>query len=161
MFSKQALFGFVLAAFAVFSLSLPAYAAKPVKKELPAAIASAFAKDYPNAKILNWSAEKEDGVLSYEVESMDGATRRDLVYSPEGKALEIEERIQPADLPQAVSLSISKAYPKGVVKSAEKLTRGDFTGYEVAVKVGKKSHEVVLDTAGAIQKAPKEGGEKD
>ena len=161
MFSKQTLVGFVLAAFAVFALSLTAYAAKPVKKDLPTAIASAFAKDYPNATIKGWSTEKNKGVLCYEVESLDGKTRRDLIYSAAGAVLEIEESVQSIDLPQAVSLAISKAYPKGVVKTAEKLTRGSFTGYEVAVRQGKKTHEVVLDSEGTIQKAPQGKSEKD
>lgn len=154
MTSKQTFVRSAMAVITALALVIPAYAATPAKKALPSAIASAFAKDYPNAKILNWSTEKDNGTLCYEVESMDGKTRRDLIYSAEGKALEIEERVQPTDLPQPVALAIAKAYPGGVVKSAEKLTRGSFTGYEVSVRVGKKSHELALDSAGTIQKAP-------
>ena len=146
---------------AVLALAIPAHAAKPAGKKLPAAVFASFEKSYPTAKVKNWSTEKNDGVLCYEVESMDGKTRRDLIYSADGAVLEIEEGMKPSDLPEPVTLAISKAYPKGVVKTAEKLTRGSFTGYEVAVRQGKKTHEVVLDSEGTIQKAPQGKSEKD
>ena len=96
-----------------------------------------------------------------EVESMDGKTRRDLIYSAAGAVLEIEEGMQPSDLPGPVSSAVFKAYPGGVIKSAEKLTRGSFVGYELTVRQGKKTHEVVLDSGGTIQKTPKGKSEKD
>jgi hypothetical protein len=157
MFTKHTSSMVGMAIVAVMALLVSTQTANAMaKKVLPAAISSAFQKSYPAAKILAWSTEKDNGVLCYEVESMDGKTRRDLIYSADGVAQEIEELIQPSDLPAAVSSALLKAYPGETVKTAEKLTRGTFSGFEVVVVQGKTSSTVVIDNAGTIQKAPAE-----
>jgi hypothetical protein len=81
--------------------------------------------------------------------------RRDIIYSPDGIALEIEERIPPANLPDAVKQTIKKTYPKGKIKTAEKLTKDTTVEYEIVIRSGKKAFEVVLDTDGNILKTQK------
>ena len=68
-------------------------------KILPPAVLKAFKTAYPNAVITGASKETENGVTLYEVESVDGKLNRDLLYTADGKATEIEETIAPENLP--------------------------------------------------------------
>jgi len=106
----------------------------PSKPALPAAIESAFKKAYPTAKITTFSSEKEDGKLQYEVESVDGTTKRDLIYLPDGTLVLAEEQIDAAAVPAAVMTALKARYPKATVTRHEKLTRGTAISYEFALK---------------------------
>jgi uncharacterized membrane protein YkoI len=130
-------------------------AGKLSQKELPETVKSAFQKSYPKAIIKSCSKEERNGKTVYEIESQDGKLRRDIIYSTDGIALEIEERIPPANLPDTVKRTIEKAYPKGKIKIAEKLTKGRTVEYEVVIRSGKNAFEVVLDTEGNILKTQK------
>jgi len=119
-------------------------------KNLPAAVKSAFKNEYPNAKIIGASTEKEKGRRYYEIESKDGTVGRDLLYTADGKVTEIEETIPASALPSEVMNSLSKEYPKATIQKAEKLTKGSELTYELKVKIGKKTKEIVFDPAGKI-----------
>ena len=140
----------------VFACSLPVYAQKVANKDILAAITKAFKAGYPSAVIKNVSKETEDGKVLYEVESMNGASTLDIVYSPDGTALEIEEGIQQETLPDAVKAAVQKAYPKGKIKTAEKLTRGTLSGFEITIAVGKKVTAMALDANGNVIKSAAE-----
>jgi hypothetical protein len=62
-------------------------------KDLPAAVSEAFTKAYPKAVSTGADKEAEKGKTFYEIESLDGTMKRDLLYTPEGKAAEIEEAL--------------------------------------------------------------------
>jgi hypothetical protein len=135
------------------------------KKDLPAPVLSAFEKAYPKAKITEMAREEENGVTYYEIESKDGKIKRDLLYTVEGVLTAAEEKIDPKDLPEAVSQAIKSGYPKAKVEKAEKINRGDTLEYEVIVEEGKTETELVFDPSGKLLKTEKkeEGkkGEKD
>lgn len=109
----------------------PAPATKPA---LPPAVAAAFKKAYPTAIIKEFSAEKEDGTLQYEIESVDGTTKRDLVYLADGTLVVAEEEIPATAVPAAALTALKARYPKATVTRYEKLTRGTTTSYEFALK---------------------------
>lgn len=119
-------------------------------KDLPAAVTAAFEKSYPNGMIIGAGKEYEKGKTTYEVESMDGTIRRDLIYNPDGTVVEIEETIDAKALPEAVTASLAKQFKKFEVKEAERMTRGETMGYELIVKVGKKLYEVSTDVQGKV-----------
>ena len=125
------------------------------KKDLPKAVLTSFQKSYPNAEIKGTSIEKEHGKTYYEIESMDGSQKRDLLYTKDGKVAEIEEAMASNDVPGFVKSSVMKRYPNGEISNAEKVTRSNKTNYELVVKQGNKKHEVVLDSKGNIQKMGK------
>jgi hypothetical protein len=136
-------------------LASPAAAQKPatttpVAKKLswPAPVEKAFKAAYPKATILNVSKETEDGATQYEVESMDGAQRRDLVYKPDGTLVLYEELIAGHDVPDAVVKAIKARYPKATLGAAEKLFKDKTMNYEVALKGAGKVTEVVLTPDG-------------
>ncbi len=135
---------------------------KITKKQIPAPVLSAFQGTYPNAKIKGQSIETENGKKYYEIESTEGTTRRDLLYTPEGKVYEIEETADPASLPANLKNTVAKEYPKGKITKAEKVTAQDSTvTYEVQIKSGKKTKAVSFDASGDLLKPSKKSGEKE
>ena len=100
--------------------------------------------------------EKENGTTYYEIESVDGKTKRDLLYTVDGKLAEIEEAISMKDLPPEVKGAFDKEFPKAKVEKAEKTIRDQDVTYELHVKVGKIKKEVVIDSTGKILKGKSE-----
>ena len=133
---------------------------KIFKKQIPAAVLTAFQTAYPNATIKGQSVETENGKKFYEIESVDGKTKRDLLYTPDGKAVEVEESLDISTLPDVMISTISKEYPKGKIIRGEKVTATSVT-YEFQVKVGKKTKEIVLDPSGKLLKGGKKDAEKE
>ncbi len=141
----------VLSLFLLLSCStVSAQEKKLSPKQLPAAVAAAFHKTYPAAKIKGASSEVENGKSLYEVESIDGKLYRDLLYTEDGICVEIEETIPAKSVPEEVMASFKKELPKGKIQKAEKVTKGETIQYEIAAVSGKERHEVVIDSAGKV-----------
>lgn len=117
------------------------------KVKLPPAIDQAFKTAYPNATIKNVSKETEAGKPVYEVESVDGGRRRDLIYRPDGTVVSFEEELADADVPAAVSQAIKARYPKATVTFRERLVTGATVQYEIQLK-GAGPGEVTLTPDG-------------
>lgn len=138
-------------------------------RQLPTAVRAAFHAAYPKAVIQGAAEEDKNGLTCYEIESVDGNVRRDLLYSADGKVLETEESMDAAALPAAVSRKTAETYPGGSIEKAEKTT--DQSGkvrYDLLVRRGEKHFEISLDPAGKIvnskaisTKAGKEDSEKE
>ena len=124
------------------------------KKDLPKPVIESFQKSYPKAEIKGVSTEKEHGKTYYEIESVDGAQGRDLLYTKVGKVVEIEESLE--NIPNFIKDSIVKKYPNSKIHKAEKLTKKDKISYEVVVEYNGKKSEVALDAKGNIIKWKKE-----
>jgi Putative beta-lactamase-inhibitor-like, PepSY-like len=124
-------------------------------KQLPAAVQASFHKVYPSAKIKGASSEVENGKTLYEVESVDGKVNRDLLYSEDGTAVEVEETIALKALPAEVSKALKTETGKGKVQKAEKLMKGESVQYEFLISSGKERREVVIDPSGKIVKTTK------
>ena len=120
------------------------------RKQVPAAVINAFKSTYPKAKIKGTNIETKDGSAYYEIESKDGKTSRDVLYTKEGKVSEIEEIISADELPQPVMDALAKNYSSGKVKSIEKNIQGAITTYEVILQNGKKKTELVFSADGNI-----------
>ena len=108
--------------------------------QLPAPVTAAFKKAYPAATIRGTSKETENGKTVYEVESVENGKARDLIYAADGAVMELEEEMNPADLPAPVTAALKKLYPKATVAVAERQTRGAMVQYELQIKgAAKKS----------------------
>jgi len=137
---------------------------KITQKELPSAVLSSFHKSYPKAEIKGLSAETEKGKKYFEIESVDGSVRRDLLYLPDGKTAEIEETIPSSGLPEGAVQSIEKKIPGGKIEHAERVTSGTKITYELSVMSKKAKYEIVLDKEGKIikdRKVTKEENDND
>ncbi len=125
------------------------------KKDVPAAVLSAFAKSYPHAKIKGTTSEVEKGTIYYEIESLDGTQARDILYQADGTAVEIEEVISPRALPKSVNAAIASEFGKPLISKAERVRKGAEISYEVHVKLGSKTGSIVVDDSGKVlEKSP-------
>lgn len=147
--------------FFVFALSLivitaggfrNSYSQEKKVKKVPQVILDSFKKAYPNAVIKGKSIEEEEGKTFYEIESVDGKVKRDLLYSTDGKLVEIEETIKESELPDAVKHSIMKEFPGSKIISSEKLTKDGKQTFEIIAKDSIKKYEIEADQSGKILK---------
>ena len=118
------------------------------EKGMPAPVLAAFHAAYPAAAILALAVETERGRTSYEIESLDGRTRRDLSYAADGTLQEIEEGIPESQLPAPVQAAVKASYPGAKVLKAEKDTRGATVTYELHLKGGEAPREAVFAADG-------------
>jgi hypothetical protein len=122
-------------------------------KDLPAAVLTAFKQAYPNAKIKEASKEEENGQTVYEVESKDGKQARDLVYTADGKVLEVEEAMNFSQLPDAVQKAIQSHYPEAKVEKAEKVSKDAIVQFEVKLENDEEDVVMILDPSGKVVKS--------
>ena len=121
--------------FAAMSLlPLSAQSAAPKSQEYPAAVATAFQKAYPNATVTHAAKEVEDGKTTYELETMDRGTRRDLVYAADGTLLVEEEVIAADAVPAPVTAAVKARYKSATLSVCEKVTTKGVVTYELQLK---------------------------
>jgi hypothetical protein len=138
--------------------AVPAARAGAPAAKLPPAILIAFQQAYPKATIKNAAKETENGKTVWEVESIDNGLARDLIYNADGTVVEMEEQVEPASLPAAVSAAFKAKYPKATITKAEKLMKGTTVTYEMALKgAAVKTIEITPD--GKIVPVAKEAKE--
>ena len=133
-----------------FALSTTSAERKIAVDSIPIPVLDAFKISYPSAQILQATKETTQGTVTYEIESTDGSARRDIIYTKEGKAAEIEDMIRVDSLPGAVKSAIAAQFGTAAISRAEKLTKGSIIEYEVAIGKGRKQHEIVLKPDGQI-----------
>lgn len=103
-----------------FSLAAVATVQAQTLKEadVPAAVKTAFSKQYPNTKAEKW--EKEGA--NYEVEFHVNKTETSAVFDAAGTFIASEVEISVSDLPKAVSDYVTKNMPGKKIKEASKIT---------------------------------------
>ncbi|MGI8992552.1 MAG: PepSY-like domain-containing protein [Bryobacteraceae bacterium] len=122
---------------------------KIAKKDVPAAVVSGVARDYPNTPVKTWEQDMRDGAPIYEVGIPKAGAIETLVYSADGKLIETEDDFPVKNLPEPVVAAIHKKYPQATIRSADKVTRGSEIRYEVGLR-GANKKEVVVSAAGEI-----------
>jgi hypothetical protein len=125
----------------------PAKAAKPAAApSAPAPILAAFEAAYPHATIRSAAAEKENGHVVWELESTENGLGRDLLYTPDGTVVEIEEEVPGAQLPAPVTAAVKARYPSARIVKGERVTRGATVTYELALAgAARKSIELTSE----------------
>jgi hypothetical protein len=118
--------------------------------QAPQAVLTAFHNAYPKAVIRDISEEIKDGKTYYEIESMDGTQRRDLLYMADGTVFEIEEACDIGALPKEIIATLKSKFPQGKLEKAERITRGSTIQYEVLPENGEDNLEILLDSKGTI-----------
>jgi hypothetical protein len=117
---------------------------------LPAAVLDAFKAAYPQAVIKGAGQETEKGVTYYEIESVEGKMNRDLLYTADGKVVEVEEAVTPGALPIAVTRALAEAYPGYEILKAEELLKDGQEFFELQIQVEDKKIGVTIDPSGKI-----------
>ena len=125
--------------------------AKDAKKDAcPAAVTKAIDKAFPKSTITKCKPEKEHGQAQFEVKltKADG-TKAEVDLSPDGKILQVEEKIAIDKVPAAVMKGFAAKYPKAKADSAEKQTPSEGKPtYEIAFQGDKGRVEATFTEDG-------------
>ncbi|MEI6050075.1 MAG: PepSY-like domain-containing protein [Bacteroidota bacterium] len=146
---------FVLAV--VFSLvSVSAFS----QKNAPGNVKKEFAKKYASAQSVKWDSEEAN---EWEAEFSMNGKKMSACFDNSAKWLESETAISEKEVPVAVLNTLNKdfqGYKKGPVEIFESPA---MKGFEMSLKKGEKSLEVIFDSNGIILKKTdlKEDDEKD
>ena len=142
---------------AVFSLAALANAADETTvdtKAIPEQVLAAFAKEFPDFEIASVEKEEIDGTSYYEIEIKDDKIERDIVFLEDGTLYSVEEEIASKDLPMAVMDAVKKAWPKGEVDEAEKITKESEVEFEIVVELtdgdNETEYEMIVAADGKI-----------
>ncbi|HEV8538159.1 MAG TPA: hypothetical protein VGR15_04455 [Bacteroidota bacterium] len=134
------------------SIKADVSAVKISKKLVPTEVLRAFGQKYPTATITGQLKEKREGIVYYEIESIDSSRHRDVLFQADGTLVEVSETISLDDLPQFVRDSVTTKYRDVTILSAERSTRDSHIEYELVLGSGKKRTEVVVNAAGKVFK---------
>jgi hypothetical protein len=130
----------------VFSISsVPAFS----QKNAPENVKKEFAKKYPAAQAVKWASEEAN---EWEAEFKVNGTEMSASFDNKGTWLETETEITSKDLPEAITNTLAKDFAG--FKTGEMSTIEDpkMKGYELALKKGETSLEVVFDNSGKVIK---------
>ena len=122
------------------------------RNAVPSSVLQSFQKEYPGAKITGQLKETREGIVYYEIESIDSTIKRNILFQEDGTIVEIQEPIAEADLPKIVHDGVTEKYPNAVIQSADIVKRDHHVEYEMTLRIGKQKNEVVVNSAGKIFK---------
>ncbi len=126
-------------------ISFPAFS----QKNPPDIVKKEFSKKYSAAQSVKWDSEEKN---EWEAEfTMDGK-KMSAAYDNSGKWMESETAIAEKELPEAVTNTLNKEYP-GYKKSDISIFEDSKNkGFELSLKKGEVTVEVVIDNSGKIIK---------
>jgi|KBSMisStandDraft_5_1062788.scaffolds.fasta_scaffold224871_2 hypothetical protein len=126
--------------------SLPAAERKVARKDLPAAVAQVVkSEEAKGAKIVGFSRETEGGKTFYEIETTVNGHTRDLLLTPAGVVVEVEEAIAIDAVPAAARKAFEA---RGMIVSVESVTKGNVVAYEARVRRNGKTSEIQVRADG-------------
>jgi hypothetical protein len=120
-------------------------------RDLPAAVQQTVREQSKGAVIRGLSRETEKGVTNYEVELRVNQHNKDVLISPSGEVVEIEEQVTLASLPPAVKTTIEQNAGRDRIVSIESITKGaTVEAYEAHVRGARKSREIKVSAEGQL-----------
>src|SRR5882757_6657022 len=121
---------------------------------LPAAVLRQAKIEAGDATIHGCVKDKENGKLTYEVETLKDGKSRDILLDDSGSILELEQEIAVDSLPPAVSDAIARAAHGGKVGKVESVTRGGvIASYETTIVTKGRRREIAFSPQGDPVKA--------
>ncbi|HEY3989316.1 MAG TPA: PepSY domain-containing protein [Acidobacteriaceae bacterium] len=121
---------------------------------LPPAVLHQAKLEAGDATIRGCVKDRENGKLTYEVETLKDGKSRDIALDASGRVLEVEQEVAGSSLPQPVSDAIAKAAKGGKVGKIESVTRGGvIASYETTIVTEGKRQELAFNPQGAPVKA--------
>jgi hypothetical protein len=123
-------------------------------KTLPAAVLHQAKVEVGDATIRGCVKDKEDGKLTYEVETLKDGRSRDILFDASGTVLEVEQEVAAGSLPPAVSDAIARAANGSKVGKVESVTRGGvIASYETTIMKKGRRQEIAFSPQGTPVKA--------
>jgi uncharacterized membrane protein YkoI len=143
---------------------------------MPDAVAKTFKAAFPKAATTSVDAEKENGVMVYDIEFKDGTAEKETDITADGVMIEFTDVITAQEVPAAAMAAIRKAADGATIGRVERVTLSyetkdgkvvklaqPATHYEVGLTKGSQRAEVVVNRDGTMVESPKWGekGEKE
>lgn len=119
------------------------------QKSAPENIKKEFGKKYPTAQNVKWDREGDN---EWEAEFKMNDKEMSESYDNSGKWLETEIEISSKELPAAVTSSIKKEFEGYNTGEVSVIENPDLKGYEIALKKGETSLEVIFANNGSVLK---------
>jgi hypothetical protein len=117
---------------------------------LPNAVLRHAKTEAEDATIRGCVKEKENGKLTYEVETVKDGSSRDILLDASVSVLEVEQEVTPDSVPAAVADAIAKAAHGGKVGMIESVTRGNaIASYETTITSKGRRREAAFTPQGA------------
>jgi hypothetical protein len=121
---------------------------------LPAAVLRQAKVEARDATIHGCVKDKENGKLTYEVETLKDSKSRDILFDDSGTVLEVEQEVAAGSLPPAVSDAIAKAANGAKAGKVESVTRGGvIASYETTIMKNGRRREIAFSPQGDPVKA--------
>ena len=117
--------------------------------KIPANVQKTFDQKFPTAKAVKWDKENEK---EWEAEYQMDGNSCSANFSLDGKWLETETEIKKEELPDKVTMAVSKSFDGYKIEAAETIDTPEGRTYEVEVEKGKEIYEVILNKEGDILK---------
>jgi hypothetical protein len=119
--------------------------------EVPQAVRDAVLQTLNGLEFETLAFEFETDPTVYELEWEEDGVPHSAKIQLDGSVVELEEEIDIADLPAAVSSAIESLFPRGEITEAETVdVPGTPTFYEVEVEAGRKVREIVVEADGDV-----------
>jgi threonine dehydrogenase-like Zn-dependent dehydrogenase len=153
--TSPSIFATVLLAGIAVSAAIPACAESRVPcNTLPARVLSRAKSEAGDATIRGCVKDKENGKVTYEVETLKDGKSRDFVLDASGSVIEVEQEVAGGSVPAAVSDAIARAAQGGRVGKIESVTRGGaIASYETTITRNGQRREVAFSPLGNSVKA--------
>jgi hypothetical protein len=136
---------FFILAFVFSVISFSAFS----QKSVPENVKKEFTKKYASAQSVKWDSEEAD---EWEAEFIMNGKKMSASFDNTAKWIESETAISEKELPVGVVNTLNKdfkGYKKGPVEIFES---PELEGFEMTLKKGEKSMEIIFDNNGAILK---------
>lgn len=119
------------------------------QKTVPENVKKEFAKKYPAAQAVKWGSEEAN---EWEAEFTVNGTEMSASYDNKGTWLESETEISTKDLPADVTATLTKDFAGYKTGEMSIIEDPKMKGFELALKKGDSSLEVVFDNSGKVIK---------
>jgi hypothetical protein len=132
----------------VIVLSLTTFSAFS-QKTPPENVKKEFAKKYASAQSVKWDSEEKN---EWEAEFKLDGKKMSACFDNDAKWIDSETEIAEKDLPEAVSATLRKDFAGYKIGLIEIYESPEINGFELSLKKGESSLEVIIDKSGKVVK---------
>lgn len=119
------------------------------KTELPAAVRKTADEQAGGARVLDYTTDKEDGQIEYEVEMLVNGHSKDVAIAPDGRVLEVEEQVNLNTVDPQVRSGLKNRAGNGQITKVESITKhGSIVAYEAQVRTAGRHSEIQVGPDG-------------
>jgi hypothetical protein len=123
---------------------------------LPDSITRSIEQRFPGAQIDEWTSDRDNGTLVYEVEFESADAEYEADLAADGRFLELEEEIELYAVPEAVMKALKSHAASAKLEDAARVSRfvdgrEALVGYELTwTRDGGQEHETLISAEGVV-----------